>query len=84
MSLKRWWLQLDDDLFEEQQTAHTGEQILLAKVIGISGQTAKIQVDGSTIDRFYKIMQTGATLAANDRVVVAKISGSYVILGKIT
>lgn len=74
---------MDEDLFYDQQEAQTNEQIILAKVTAISGQQAKLQIDGSNIDRLYKIMYTGASIAVNDRVLVAKISGSYVVLGKI-
>lgn len=43
-------------------------------------------LDGQTTasQKNYKRIDTGGTLTSGDRVVVVKISGTYVILGKLT
>lgn len=64
----------------------TPEPILqLANVAAVQDNTAKIYFAGGiTLNKWFKVMQTGVSLAVGDRVLVARLSGSYVILGKIT
>lgn len=51
----------------------------------VSSAGIKILFDGqaAATEKRYKILNTGVQVAADDRVIVAKISGSYVVLGKI-
>lgn len=51
----------------------------------VSSAGVKILFDGqaAATEKRYKILNTGVQVAADDRVIVAKISGSYVVLGKI-
>lgn len=73
---------MDSDLFITEEPKAAG-QIILANVTAINGNQAKLQIDGVSINRFYKVMYTGAAIAAGDRVLAVKISGTYVVLGKI-
>ena len=52
----------------------------------VSSAGVKILFDGqaAATEKRYKILNTGVQVAADDRVIVAKISGSYVVLGKIS
>ena len=52
----------------------------------VSSAGVRILFDGQTeaTEKRYKILNTGVQVAADDRVIVAKISGSYVVLGKIS
>ena len=65
-----------------------GSQLLyIATVASYNSSTgATLIFDGQTsaTTKRYKRLANGMTPAANDRVLVAKISGSYVILGKIS
>lgn len=62
----------------------TPEQLFLAQVGSVSGAGATLQINGeSATATGFKHLVTGQSLAAGDLVLVARISGSYVILGKI-
>lgn len=66
-------------------TAGSSEPVLqLANVSAVQGSTAKIYfAGGEALNKWFRVMQGGVSLAAGDRVVVARISGTYVVLGKI-
>ena len=72
------------DLFLPREKREEPEQLLLATVGSVSAQgtTLSFNAETATSTR-YKRVQNGQTLAAGDLVLVARISGSYVILGKI-
>ncbi len=65
-----------------------GSQLLyLATIANYNSSTgATLTFDGQTsaTTKRYKHVANGTTPAAGDRVLVAKIAGSYVVLGKIT
>lgn len=58
---------------------------MLATVGSVSAAGTTLILDGQTsaTTKRYKRVVTGQTLAAGDRVLVARISGTFVILGKI-
>lgn len=58
---------------------------MLATVGSVSSAGTTLILDGQTsaTTKRYKRVVTGQTLAAGDRVLVARISGTYLILGKI-
>ena len=60
---------------------------VLATVMSVTGtgNYARIKLDGAdtATAKPYKILATGVTLAADDRVLAARVSGTLVILGKI-
>lgn len=60
------------------------EQMFLALVGSVSSAGATLRINGetATATRFKRVV-TGQTLAAGDLVLVARVSGSFVILGKI-
>lgn len=73
-----------DELLGLTPARTTPEQLFLAQVGSVSSSGATLQINGeaATATRFKHVV-TGETLAAGDLVLVARISGSYVILGKI-
>ena len=72
------------ELFYPQADREAPEQLLLATVGSVNASGTTLAFNGGTASTTrYKRVQTGQTLAAGDVVLVARISGSYVILGKI-
>lgn len=75
-----------DDLFWNETGGGVSGQLLLATVGASSdglGTTLKIDGDSSAgTQRYRKI--SGQSLSAGDRVLVAQVGGSYVIIGSIT
>lgn len=65
---------------EEKQ----GCDFYLATVTAVSSNGIKFQLDGqsSAMEKEYKQLNTGKTLSVDDRVVVMKQSGTYIVLGK--
>lgn len=61
------------------------DELLLATVGTVSGTTATLifDGDGSATTKAFKAVKTGRTLVSGDRVLVARVSGSYVIVGAI-
>ena len=61
------------------------DELLLATVGTVSGTTATLIFDGdsSATTKAFKAVKTGRTLVSGDRVLVARVSGSYVIVGAI-
>ena len=57
----------------------------LATVNGVNASGVQITIDGASepMNKRYKQMATGQALTADDRVLVMKLSGTYVVLGKI-
>lgn len=60
-------------------------ELILATVGSASASGVTLVLPGQTTatQKTYKMIITGESLAADDRVLVAKISGSYVVIGKI-
>lgn len=75
-----------DELFWNETGGGGSGQLLLATVGASSdgrGTTLKIDGDSSAgTQRYRKI--SGQSLSAGDRVLVAQVGGSYVIIGRIT
>ena len=59
-------------------------EIILATVDRANSMEVYIKVDGDSaaMQKPYKFLQTGVTLASGDRVLVLKQSGTFVVLGK--
>lgn len=75
---------MDDFLFPLVGEVETNEQLFLAQVGSVSSAGATLQINGEAATATgFKHLVTGQSLAAGDLVLVARISGSYVILGKI-
>lgn len=64
----------------------TAAEFLLATVSSINSSGASLIFDGQTAasQKRYKILGTGIPVAAGDRVVVMKHSGTYIVIGSIT
>jgi len=75
-----------DDLFNIAAQPPAREPLMLATVGSVSAAGTTLILDGQTsaTTKRYKRVVTGQTLAAGDRVLVARISGTYVIFGKIS
>lgn len=58
-------------------------ELLLGTVIGRYTDGIKIQLDGDDqpLDKLYKTMLTSHAMSTGDRVVVLKMSGTYIALG---
>lgn len=73
-----------DELFGLTPARTTPEQLFLAQVGSVSSSGATLQINGEAATATgFKHVVTGQSLAAGDLVLVARVSGSYVILGKI-
>ena len=76
-----------DELFDNQgRQPDGGPQLQIATVTSATAKTARIKLNGMTaaIDKDFRVLQTGVALTVGDRGVAAKISGTYVILGKLS
>lgn len=77
---------MSDNLFVPENALPSADA-LQAATLGayVSGKGWTLVLDGQTAAsaKNYKRLD-GATLSAGDRVLVAKLSGTFVILGKIT
>lgn len=69
----------------QQKENSGGEGFYLGTVADVSSDGVKILFDGQSeaTEKRYKQLNTGITLAQDDRIVAMKISGSYVVLGRI-
>ena len=58
---------------------------LLATVKSVASSGITIQLDGddTPLGKRYKWISTGTSLSVNDRVLVLKNSGTYIIIGKL-
>lgn len=78
-----------DEFFQSEELDRTfaNAEFYLATVTwGDSSEGLQIKLDGETSGstKYYKILQTGREPpTVNDRVLVMKLSGTYVVLGKI-
>lgn len=60
-------------------------EIVLATVVTrtSAGVTIRLDGDSAPLQKRYKVLSTGVTLAAGNRVLAVKMSGTYVVLGRI-
>lgn len=74
-----------DEFLNMALPAKNDYQLLLATVGSASSSGVTLTFDGlgSPTQKHFKRLAAGPALAANDRVIVARMSGSYVVLGKI-
>lgn len=63
----------------------SGTELLLATVDSRTTAGVTLILDGQTeaTTKRYKSISTGVTLAAGNRVLVARISGTYLVIGRI-
>lgn len=75
---------MDSILFPFVGEVESSEQLLLATVGSVTDSGATLAINGqpATATRFKRVV-TGQSLAAGDLVLVARVSGGYVIIGKI-
>ncbi|MBR2582563.1 MAG: hypothetical protein IKD61_04155 [Oscillospiraceae bacterium] len=73
-----------DELLEIPRELQNAPQLFLATIGDVNSNGVTLSFNGSAATSTrYKRVVTGQTLTAGDFVLVAKISGSYIILGKI-
>lgn len=75
-----------DDLYRIPAAGRPSSGDLLVATVGSvssAGVTLVFPGEGAPTQKRYKRVITGQTLNAGDRVLAAKISGSYVVIGKI-
>jgi hypothetical protein len=75
---------LDELIWDENGGGGSGQLLLATVGTSIDGQGSTLRIDGDSAtgsQRYRKI--SGQSLAAGDRVLVAQVGGSYVIIGKI-
>ena len=65
------------------ETPETAGALDVATIGSVSNSGITLVINGHTTEKKYKRLLNGQTLSAGDRVLVAKISGTYVVLGKI-
>ena len=70
---------ISDNFFLAEQ-AEPQSSVALATVYAVSGNTARLTFDGSTVPstKYYKCNKA-LTFKAGDRVKVCKISGTYIV-----
>lgn len=73
------------ELFREQ-TGDRGGSVTVAEVGAVDENGVTLVLPGQTeaSQKKYKRLASAADLAAEDLVLIARVSGSYVVLGKIT
>ena len=73
------------DLILTPEPQETKTEFFLATVYSSSSSGVRFTIDGDTqpTTRGYKMLLTGQSLSASDRVIVMKQSGTYVVFGKI-
>ena len=73
-----------NELFGAEGVPSGSETLMIAEVGSStsSGTTLRFNSTGATTTRFKKVV-TGQSLSAGDQVLVARVSGGYVIIGKI-
>lgn len=61
-------------------------EIFLGTVASTNSSGVEITLDGESepMQKRFKVLKTGQALSANARVMVVKISGTYVVLGAIS
>jgi hypothetical protein len=73
------------ELSDDPKTGQSKEPVFyIAKVVAASGGHLSLLFDGETTatQKYYPRL-TSYTVSIDDRVLVAKVSGTYVVLGKI-
>jgi hypothetical protein len=65
--------------------AQDSSPFLIASISSIDYEGVTLSINGGleTLQKKYSYLQTGYSLSHGDRVLVAKVSGTYVVLGKI-
>lgn len=60
-------------------------ELLLATVSTVAGAGISLLIDGTNAptQKYYRRLANGQTLRVGDRVLVAKLSGTYIVLGKV-
>lgn len=73
-----------NELFGAEGVPSGSETLMIAEVGSStsSGTTLKFNATSATTTRFKKVV-TGQSLSAGDQVLVARVSGGYVVIGKI-
>ncbi len=76
---------MSDNVFILEQESKQETHFFLAKVKAFSSNMATLNIDGDTnaTVKKYKVLND-KYLETGDRVLVAKISGTYIVLGKIS
>lgn len=75
---------MDELIWDEAGGGGSGQLLLATVGASIDGQGTTLRIDGDSAtgsQRYRKI--SGQSLSAGDRVLVAQVGGSYVIIGKI-
>lgn len=77
---------MDELIWDEAGDGGSGHLLLATVGSSSSSLGTTLKIDGATEagSQRYRKINNGQTLAAGDRVLVAQVGGSYVILGKIT
>lgn len=70
---------------EQDKLPETVPEVYLGTVESVSSAGVEITLDGQTepMQKRYRQLLTGHTIATGARVMAVKISGSYVVLGEI-
>lgn len=73
-----------DELFGVERAPAEQGTLMIAEVgsSSSSGTTLRFNATGATTTRFKRVV-TGQSLSAGDMVLVARVGGGYVIIGKI-
>lgn len=61
-------------------------EMVIATVVTRTAAGVTIRLDGENeaLQKRYKVISNGVTLAAGNRVLAVKMSGTYIVIGKIT
>lgn len=72
-----------NELLYAETPEKTSVALDVATVGSVTAAGITLVIQGHTTEKAYKRLLNGQTLSAGDRVLVAKISGTYVVLGEI-
>lgn len=78
---------MDELIFSGEFLGSTpNSPFLMATVSDVDSEGVSLSINGGLeeLKKKYKALQNGQSYAKGDRVLVAKVSGTYVILGKIS
>lgn len=75
----------DNEARTQDRLPATVPEIYLGTVSGSNSSGVLITLDGQSeaMEKRYKCLKTGRALSTNARVMIVKISGTYVVLGEI-
>lgn len=76
-----------DNVFVPDQPAKNEESLQMATLgqhVTNRGWTLVLEGSSTPTQKYFKALSSAGTLASGNRVLVAKLSGTYVILGKVT